>query len=227
MAKDAMRSPLPGSSFFRGMSTPPRQETGPEWIVGLDLGQASDPTALAAVEKTRRPDPEHPDRTQRHYAVRHLRRWHLGTSYVQIVEDVAELLAKDPLPGCRLAVDATGVGAAVVDLFGRADMQAKLVRILITSGHKVTAAPGGFHVPKRDLAGVLQSCAGSGRLKIADSLPEAVTLQKEIRNFSVKVTTAGHEVFEALRSGLHDDLVLSVAMALWLGEAASRRFMIW
>ena len=38
--------------------------------------------------------------------------------------------------------------------------------------------------------------------------------------FRVKVTAARHEVFQSWREGQHDDLVLAVALAAWLGEQA-------
>ncbi len=39
-----------------------------------------------------------------------------------------------------------------------------------------------------------------------------------MQNFKVKITTSANETFGAWREGQHDDMVLSVAMAAWLGE---------
>ena len=82
------------------------------YIVGLDLGQAQDPTALAVIERSRASDGAS-------YAVRHLKRWPLRTAYTEIVEEVTTLLRRPPLRDtvAALVVDATGVGSAVVDLF--------------------------------------------------------------------------------------------------------------
>ena len=61
------------------------------------------------------------------------------------------------------------------------------------------------------------------RLKIASALPLADVLVREMSNFRVKMTTLGSEQFEAWRERDHDDLVLAVAMAAWMGELISRQ----
>jgi hypothetical protein len=38
-------------------------------------------------------------------------------------------------------------------------------------------------------------------------------------NFEVRTTQSSNETFGAWREGTHDDLVLAVAMAAWLGES--------
>jgi hypothetical protein len=58
------------------------------------------------------------------------------------------------------------------------------------------------------------------RLHIARMLPDAAILIQELTNFKVKLTAAAHETFEAWREGQHDDLVLAVALAAWMGEQA-------
>jgi hypothetical protein len=60
------------------------------------------------------------------------------------------------------------------------------------------------------------------RLKLAkrpDGTPidHATTLKNELLNFRVKITAAANETFSA-REGLHDDLVLSVALPIWLAS---------
>jgi hypothetical protein len=132
----------------------------PEHIAGLDLGQAQDPTALALLEKRwiPNPDPARPAEFLSHYHARFLKRWPLGTPYPKIVADVRELLARQPLDCPTLAVDGTGVGRAVVDLFRQADLPAALRPTLITAGHQITAAGDGYlHVPKKELVSVVQS----------------------------------------------------------------------
>lgn len=62
---------------------------------------------------------------------------------------------------------------------------------------------------------------GHERLKIA-KLPLAATLKAELKNFKRKYTPAGHEQYEAWRSGDHDDLVLALAIALWTAEHGHR-----
>jgi hypothetical protein len=43
-------------------------------------------------------------------------------------------------------------------------------------------------------------------------------LVTELRAFKVKITAAANETFESWRERDHDDLVLAVALACWLGQ---------
>ena len=187
----------------------------PDHVLGLDLGQAADYTALAVLERSWRRDPA--GRSVSHFAVRHLRRWPLGTSYPQIVADVDRLARTPPLSNPLLAADQTGVGTAVVDLFRQARLPLRLRPVLITGGHETVSLGFGYHVPKKELVSVLQVLFQQRRIKVAP-LPECETLVKELLSFKVKVTVADHETFEAWRERDHDDLVLAVALAAWLGE---------
>jgi hypothetical protein len=170
---------------------------------------------LAVLERTWRLDPEK-NRHLGFYAVRHLRRWPLGTPYTQIVADVSRLVQTPPLKNQLLVVDQTGVGRAVVEMFQPADYCARLRPVLITAGHAVTWE-GSWHVPKKELVSVLQVLLQSRRLKIAP-LPEREILARELLAFRVKVTVSANETFEAWRERDHDDLVLAVALAAWLAE---------
>lgn len=184
----------------------------PEYIVGLDLGQTSDYTAVAVLERTL-------DGERNRYAVSHLERFALGTSYTAIADRMDELVRTPPLLDCTIAVDQTGVGRAVVDLLRARDMPASLKRITITGGQAVTKEPGGIcHVPKKDLVGVLQVLLQARRINVARGLRHARTLVRELENFRVKITEAAHETFGVWRDGQHDDLVLAVALAAWVGE---------
>jgi hypothetical protein len=62
---------------------------------------------------------------------------------------------------------------------------------------------------------VLLQC---GRLTVAPDLAEGETFVSELSNFKVKISTAGHDSYNAWRESIHDDLVLSVALAAWYGE---------
>lgn len=70
------------------------------------------------------------------FHARHLQRYQLGTSYPSIVADGDKILRRDPLRDHNrtLAIDGTGVGAAVVDMFVGAKLTAELCPILITGG---------------------------------------------------------------------------------------------
>jgi hypothetical protein len=180
------------------------------FVVGLDLGQAQDFTALAVVHRSAGRDGV--------VQVPHLERFPLGTSYPTIVGRVAQLLATPPLrEQASLVVDRTGVGGAVVDLLAEAHLSP--VAVTITGGDKVHRdSKTRYSVPKRELVSVLQVLLQTGRMKIASALPEAEVLVKELLTFQVKITSNAHDTYGAWREGTHDDLVLALALAAWYGE---------
>ena len=189
-----------------------------KFFLGLDLGQAQDYTALCVAERN-----EYNYSLPRvQYHVRHLQRFKLGTSYPAIVDAVKSMYDRPPLRGqSALVVDATGVGRPVVDLFRKAGLRP--VAITITGGQAVSVGYGGYRVPKRDLVVNLAVMLQTGRLKIAGQLPEAQTLVNELLNFKVKINPkTAHDSYEAWREGIHDDLVLAVAMAVWYAERYKR-----
>jgi hypothetical protein len=80
------------------------------YFVGLDLGQASEPTALAVLERPVVPPRATADQRRPAHALRHLRRFAPGTPYAEVIVGVRTLLQTPPLPGATLVVDRTGVG---------------------------------------------------------------------------------------------------------------------
>lgn len=194
----------------------------PRYFAGLDLGQAQDYTALAVLER-------HGEAKESWvYTCRHLQRWQLRTSFQTIVADTVRMMnsremqsgGKQPI----LAVDATGLGAPVVDLFKAERMAVKLQPIQIIGGSEVSRENGVTRVPKRDLVSTIQVYLQSERLKIVPTLPDAETLTRELQNFQVKINDNAHDSYGAWREGTHDDLVLAVALALWMGTQPMPRF---
>ncbi len=114
-----------------------------------------------------------------------------------------------------LAVDATGVGSPVIDLLKRERMKATLKPIQIIGGANGSSEFGMTRVPKRDLVSTVQVYLQNGRLKIAEQLPEAETLTRELQNFQVKINDNAHDSYGAWREGTHDDLILAASLALW------------
>jgi hypothetical protein len=174
--------------------------------VGLDLGQANDYTAIAVVET----DPGGGDLL----LVRHLERFR-HTLYPEVADRIGVLMDSPELAGkTELAIDATGVGPAVTDIFAKRGRSFKAVKI--HGGDAESYDKGVWRVPKRNLVSALQVALQTGTLKIASSLPLAEVLREELLNFRVKVNIAtGHDSYEHWREGDHDDLVLAAAMAVW------------
>ena len=145
------------------------------------------------------------------FQIGHLERLPLGTPYPAIVAHVGQLLTK--LPGHpELLIDFTGVGRPVFDMFVYSGIYP--IGVIITGGTAETSNGPTRSVPKLTLVSRLQALLHEGRLKILRELPEAETLVRELQDFRMEFTAAGHLTFNP-RSGKHDDLVLALAIAVW------------
>jgi hypothetical protein len=182
----------------------------PTFTVGVDLGQAHDPTAIAVVRKI-----------DGMFQVGHLERLPLQTPYPSVVAHVGRLLAR--LKGrSELVIDYTGVGRPVADLFQIAGLSP--ICVTITAGDVTTNENLVFKVPKLTLISRVQALLHSGALRIHPGLPDVAALVEELQSFRATITDSGYFRFGA-RSGKHDDLVLAVAICCWraYGDAMESR----
>ena len=194
-----------------------------KYLIGVDLGQARDYTAISVIEKIGE-DKLH---------LRHLERLKLGVSFPdqvqhikRIYEAIRERIPPDQIKtGCyggeiipiQLIVDYTGVGRAVVDLMRQEGMSP--IALAITSGNDPRKEGNNWFVPKRELVAVLRLAFETGWLKYSSALPEVDTMIRELGNFNMTVNIqTGHDSYGAWREGVHDDLVLSVAMAVYAAK---------
>src|ERR1035437_6684639 len=118
-------------------SAPPATDarTCEGYIVGVDLGQAADFTALCVLEKLRDVSstiqqkgfepPAVVTSTRNIFHLRHLQRLKLGTGYPDVVNIVSTMLKA--LPPAKqapaLVTDATGVGRPVIDMMKKAGLR--------------------------------------------------------------------------------------------------------
>jgi hypothetical protein len=183
--------------------------------VGLDLGQREDYSALSVLEQI-------VDGAHVRYECRYLERYPLGTPYPRIVRAVGDLLPRPPLvKQSRLVIDASGVGVAVCDMFREAGMPH--VAVTITGGVGWHREGRHLFVSKSLLVSTIQKFLSCEALGISKHLAEAGILKEELRNFRVKISKAANEIYEA-REGSHDDVILSVAVALFVAEHPGPRF---
>jgi hypothetical protein len=184
------------------------------FFLGLDLGQKRDHTAVVVVERVE---------NRRAFAgtvfegivVRYAERLALGTPYPAVVARVREIVRSDDLcplsdqrrGRCTLTVDATGVGAPVVDMLNAA--QPGRPRAVVISGG---LRASGDVVPKQDLMAELLVLLENGQLTIGN-LREGARLQKELMEVRTRVSASGRPRVGADGSGEHDDLVM--ALACW------------
>ena len=186
--------------------------------IGLDLGKSQDHTAIAVVEKenvtlanqARLYSAQAP--LLPNFLVRRLERVALGTSYPRIVEHVRALTREPAFAGrCALVVDATGLGAPVVDMLREPGAGCDITAVTITSGDRVSRRGSAhFCVPRRDLLDGVQLALEQGRLRIARHMKDAEALGRELL-----ALRAGRDTAE------HDDLVFAVALACWRAHRKS------
>lgn len=200
--------------------------------IGIDLARESDYSAASVIEKKTLIDGRNrPILTE--YNVIMLKRWLRKTPYPAIVNDIANRLNAEPFTRFQdnrrghtnsyqmpvfLAVDRTGIGTAVLDLIKENNFienRCELRPIHISGGFRQHEHRDFNSIPKSDLIqNLVVAFQQKENLKIAATLPEAANLVIELENFEMSATRLGNDVFGA-RSGKHDDLVLSLALALW------------
>jgi hypothetical protein len=121
-----------------------------------------------------------------------------------------------------LAVDFTGVGAPVFDIL-KTSYTGVLIGVLITGGSVITQDENIYRIPKVNLISGLRVALESKNLVIARGMQESQTLVDELGNFELKISEDGRIRMEAGRG--HDDLVMSLALSLWLASTIKPRNM--
>jgi hypothetical protein len=196
----------------------------PHLFIGLDLGQRQDPAALAILERTQQISSIRNPVTLEFesrilFTLRHAERFPLGLPYITVVHRIGCLVRSLTGSICgawpvssghlcsphkTLVVDASGVGAPVVEMLRKANFGIAIVPILITGGQDAHAGPyGTFHVPRRDLITRLRIVLEHHALKIPANINERETLTTELLNLSDRSTSK------------HDDLAIATALALY------------
>jgi hypothetical protein len=180
------------------------------FFLGVDLGQRQDHSALVLVERelvARGWDYVwQRQKVEVRYVVRDAKRLPLGMTYLQVVDRVRQALDRfEGVEQTEVVVDATGLGAPVVEILQTAGLRAPLTAVTITAGESAK----GYHAPKRDLIALIETMLEARRLKIAARHPGGIELMRELENM------------DAAGSGKRDDMVLALALALWW---AKKRF---
>lgn len=188
------------------------------WIISADLGQANDYTAISILERiiTGNGVLGIDRRGERTINLRHIERMR-GVEYPAIVDRMKQLYLSPALidQAKAVVIDYTGLGRPVYDMMKQAGFYWSLNAISITGGNDTTAGDRSYNVPKRELVSSLQIELQCNRLKIAKGIKEADALIEELSNFQTAISANGHDTYNGA-NGVHDDLVMSVAMGVWL-----------
>jgi len=179
-------------------------------VVGVDLGCLQDYTGIVSMTAAQSDGGGEP-----YWYIDYICRPPLGTKYIDIAALLRDYIASSPAG--IIAVDATGVGTAVVEILRTVNL-GRIVPITITGGTETTTKNGGYHVPKQEIIGTLQAIIEQRLLKVKKSLSLGKTLVDEMHNFRVKYRPTATIELSAWRERDHDDLVLACAIAVWAGE---------
>lgn len=189
-----------------------------EYLLPIDLGRFQDYSAIhlikiVPVSKSNKFNPKEVMWYNTYHVI-----WQERTTekYTALVKRVDMILSQPRFAeNTAVIVDATGVGSAVVEMF-----EHNPIAISIHGGDMVSIRedPPGYNVPKRDIIGAMQVVLQTGRLKIKKDLPYNDQLIRELQNFTMKISAAGSDLYENLKSSIHDDMVISLGLGLWYGE---------
>ncbi len=189
-----------------------RRPVESEWILGVDLGQSRDHTAFALLERRVRQELVGDGvvatgyRTATELVLKDVRRVGLGTSYLEVAKAVRATRDRFRERGrFTVVVDATGVGAAVLDLLRSELRDGLVVGVVATGGHAVTRSEGKWCVPKEDLVAAVRVLLEKGDLVAAAGMRGRAVLEEEMMGF-------------AERGGGRDDVVMALALACWWGR---------
>jgi hypothetical protein len=187
-------------------------------LIGVDIGQRHDPTAICVTEAV-----EDDDTGERSYTVRSIRALPLGTKYpdvaAHIVGVVLKLHALSPDLDPWLLMDATGVGLPVVDTVRDAldavNLSCRLTACFFTHGDHCDWESGSREakVGKAFLVSRLQALLQQGRLRLPRTR-ESEALATELLDYEIRVNENANMIAGAFRTGAHDDLVTAVGLTV-------------
>ena len=198
-------------------------------LIGVDLGQQRDPTAICVAEMESREDP----RPQWHYLIRHLERLPLRTSYPEVarrVETIASGVRDKTGVSPELYVDATGVGTPIVDLlrYG-APAVSTVIAVYFTHGDRRSEdeidSYRQIKLGKAWLVSRLQALLQTARIHLPETT-EARTLAQELLDFEIHVEENANDKYGAFRVGTHDDLVTALGLVAQAERELTRQTII-
>ncbi len=181
-------------------------------VIGVDIGQKRDPTAICVMESERRL--EENDLEVWHYMARYLQRLPLGTPYPKVakrVGEVAEGVAARSESHPWVYVDATGVGQPIVDLL--LERHPLVTPVYFTHGDRRVQDNTGVKLGKAWLVSRLQALLQTGRIHLPCT-SEARALAEELLDYEIRVDENANDKYGAFRVGTHDDLVTALGLAV-------------
>lgn len=185
-------------------------------IISLDPAQLRDWSAVAVLDMHYVPDIKRFE-----YSLIAMNRKQ-GLPYDQIVDWVIKTVQNPAFnkgePPTFL-LDATGVGVAVKDMIIAKGIRPRA--ITITMGGAYSRVGSEYHVGKARLIGKFLGAFDAGKVHVNPNMPIWPQVEREMLSFRAEMSAQGRVKMEA-EQGEHDDLLLSLAQAVWYGEEILR-----
>ena len=178
-------------------------------VVGVDIGQKRDPTAICVAELDWR-GPE------LHFIIRFLERLPSGASYPEITQRLSNVffgVERRTSQWPRIYVDATGVGKPVVDLLQEGCPDGEIIPVYFTHGDRRFEENGEIRLGKAFLVSRLQALLQTGRVHLPRTT-ESEVLFEELMNYEIRVSANANDTFGAFKVGTHDDQVTALGLAV-------------
>ncbi len=194
--------------------------------LGVDLGQRQDHTAMAIVKDVvmtggAKDAVTFEPLVERRKTVVRVERVALGTGYGKVVDSIRRMVESVALRDCEMvvAVDATGVGAPVVEalrerLYEASERRAwlSLAPVVFTSGQAGHWKNTDYYAPKNELMEGLAMALERRELKLIEGGRFVEELKTELMGMRREMGAAKTRWISA---GEHDDLVMATALAWW------------
>ncbi len=201
------------------------------YLIVLDPGQKQDPAAIQvykAVPEVVHPDPLIGREGKIIYRDDLVMQYKLSDKrYTYLADFIVALMERPSLSSESLLVfDATGVGAAVKDLFHAAGVKS-MIPIVYTAGGKLSyvyrdssdkrfkmkgdvfemKVLDELHVPKSDLVDAAKAELERHAVRIVPKLPYAEDFERQMIEFRGKMNDKGYRSYNNSKDEIHDDFV--------------------
>jgi hypothetical protein len=210
--RDAMLNP--------GKQDEPEATAWTSYVCGLDLGQRQDFSALAICEIR---ENKH---FEKFFYVRGLKRFPLHHTYTKLAERVAKVDRQ--LTGTNTnvtwAADLGGPGPGVLEILERKAPRMDLYKVLLTGGTASTWDGHEVRVSKSTLISTLIAAFDADHIFLSSKSRELENIKNELQNFEVHLATnTGTETYGGSPSEGHFDLLIALALAVYIGSELGAR----
>jgi hypothetical protein len=222
-------SSLDRDMLYRKPEPPAHQEPAPTYLVGLSVGQGTQPTGMAVLERHKRGSG-----APATYTCRYLRRWlPPATAYTALLAHLRKMFGDPPLAGGYLIVEAGPSTKALLSFLRKNPLSAKIQAVEIKTSAEDRKVEGLWKVAKGTVIETTRQVSQEGRLvfdrqmslEVTATTPPAQTVYHALATYPYNEATTVNDAFTS-RDGEYDDLVLAVALACWYGENCQRTLAI-